>query len=292
MENQQKQTFEYFRAHADEWREKAKGAVPKVNVIMQRNAYVLAAARELGAPDFLDVGCGTGELVVEASRFCHSARGVDFAPEMIVKCEELARTASAPAQFQAVSVFEAQIATASVDLISANGFIEYISFSQLEQFIALCFTWLRPGGVLILGSRNRLYNLFSMNNYTQQEYAAGTHHALLAEAIAVSNGAAVAELANLALAPYPESGTRHERTTGIAVDVRHQYTPGQLAQLLRNGNFTANGLGGVHPQAVSPAFKGRKPEIHVAASDFLYQFADDPALLPFCSTFMIRARRN
>ena len=71
---QQQEALDYFKKHAEDWRSIAEGlGITKVNVIEQRNKYVLQVADEHSAIRlFLDVGCGTRELV------CHVARrGVD-----------------------------------------------------------------------------------------------------------------------------------------------------------------------------------------------------------------------
>ena len=65
------EALEFFRAHADDWRKKAEQTgLSTVNIIAQRNACVLRCLERMGsAKKFLDVGCGTGELVIEVRQY-------------------------------------------------------------------------------------------------------------------------------------------------------------------------------------------------------------------------------
>ena len=82
---QQQEALEYFKEHAEDWRSEAEGlGSAEVNVIEQRNRYVLQIADEIPViRSFLDVGCGTGELVCHIARHGIKAIGVDYAQEMI-----------------------------------------------------------------------------------------------------------------------------------------------------------------------------------------------------------------
>jgi 2-polyprenyl-3-methyl-5-hydroxy-6-metoxy-1,4-benzoquinol methylase len=64
--SQQQEAQSFFDQIARNWRNSAEGKADSVNVIAQRNNYVLRVAdgRE-NVRTALDVGCGTGELVHE-----------------------------------------------------------------------------------------------------------------------------------------------------------------------------------------------------------------------------------
>ena len=73
---------------------KAQGEkLHKVNVISQRNGYVLEVIRSRSENiKTLDVGCGTGELVHDIARMGNTCSWVDFANnEMIKEVDEVAK---------------------------------------------------------------------------------------------------------------------------------------------------------------------------------------------------------
>ena len=169
---QQEEALLYFNDHADDWNRKALTTNQrKVNVIQQRNGFVLSVIENRTATKCtLDVGCGTGDLACDIARMGINSTGVDFAPEMI----EIARAKAAEEQlrsasFHVSSIFDFDLSKPQYDVISANGFIEYISLDELERFLGLCSRALNVGGSLVLGSRNRLFNIFALNSYTLQE---------------------------------------------------------------------------------------------------------------------------
>jgi hypothetical protein len=55
----------------------------------------------------------------------------------------------------------------------------------MEDFFDRAAAMLRPGGALVVGSRNRLYNAVSMNRFTEMERKLGVLDRLTAEAIAI-----------------------------------------------------------------------------------------------------------
>lgn len=293
--DQQEETLEYFRNHADEWANKAVGNAPKYNVIAARNNYVLRVIKSRSTCNkFLDIGCGTGELAIEAGNSVASSIGVDFAKEMIDICQtNLAASNQENVSFLCKSVFEAEFPPGSFDTISANGVIEYISLAELRQLLQLCIELLAPGGSLVLGSRNRLFNMYSLNAFTREEIDAGTAIPLLQESLAIVNGASIEELLELEVAPLPDTNKNYHSTTGIEVTTRHQYTPAQLFKIVEDAGLTPIHMGGAHIHGAIPKFKDQYVSDHVAMANLLGQYCDElPELIPQASTFMIHAAKN
>lgn len=85
---------------------------------------------------FLDVGCGSGQLVINVASRGIEAEGSDF-------------------------------------------------FDEMAQFFNRCYDMLRPGGYLVVGSRNRLFNIFSLNEFTTLEVSLGIMNVLLSKAVAL-----------------------------------------------------------------------------------------------------------
>ena len=299
-QSQQSQALSYFDAVADEWRQKAEGNVPAVNVIEQRNRCAIRVARELGTPlrRFIDMGCGTGELTLDIAREHPdaSATGVDFAPEMIAACESKRNKLSvANASFITQSILEFETPEGSVDLIGAMGLIEYISPAQTREFVDRCARQLRPGGALTVGSRNRLFNVFSLSSYTAMERELGTIDELLAESLAIAGASTAADAITAAATvqrgslPQPASHPR----TGIGVNIRFQYTPGELITLLHEFGLQTRTLFPVHYHALPVPAAQAMPAVHVKIAEALYETAPlEHRLLPFASSFVIEARRR
>ncbi len=293
---QQRQTLKYFNRVAGNWRQKAEGlnAKKKFNVIAARNDCVLHVADTMKeVRTALDVGCGTGELVIDLAKRGIDAIGIDFAPDMISLCKEKAAAEGAKkASFLHASIYDYAPVGISYDLIAANGFIEYVSDEELDRFLAHMATLVSPQGRLVVGSRNRLFNIPSLNDFTVMEKENGSLLSLIDEAMLIANGKDQQSLIKdliLRTTHYP----RHERhpDTGIGVTIRYQYTPAELIDRMARHGFETVALVPVHYHGMTPMMKAKHPEIHVQIAELLQSIAEDsPSLIPFASTFMITAR--
>lgn len=292
---QQQEALEYFRKHAEDWKSKAEGlGSAKVNVIEQRNEYVLQVADEHPAMrSFLDVGCGTGELVCHTARRGVDATGVDYAPEMIDLASKKAQDEGITrAKFVCCSVFDFEMQRDSYDLISANGFIEYLSQGEMRTFFDLVAKALVPGGSFVVSSRNRLFNLVSMNEYTLQESDAAGIHLLLKEAVKWTTAKELMEVTSAECAPLQAPETEHAKT-GIDVATRFQYSPFQLINLLQDLGLRAAEVYSVHIHGVTPSFSKTNPETHASIANLLQAFArHNTRLLAHASTFMLHVKKE
>jgi 2-polyprenyl-3-methyl-5-hydroxy-6-metoxy-1,4-benzoquinol methylase len=293
--DQQAQTRSYFQANADDWQARSVGASGKYSVIEGRSRAVLAVAGRDGAGRrFLDVGCGTGQLVLEMAKRGFRAEGIDFADDMISKCEENKRAAAVQADFVCKSFFEVSYESKAYDLVSAQGLIEYLSPDQMMEFFRRCHRMLCDGGALIVGSRNRIFNVVSLNAFTQMEARLGTVELLLSEAIVLntstSQEAAFASLRRLErIDPQPDQ----HPITEIQVDVRYQFSPADLVYRLRSLGFAPRTVFPVHFHGLSPAVKSDHPDFHARLAQAVAEIGiDDQRLVPFCSTFVIEVRKE
>jgi 2-polyprenyl-3-methyl-5-hydroxy-6-metoxy-1,4-benzoquinol methylase len=290
--SQQGQTQEFFEAFATGWQTRAAGEEGVFNIIDARHRAVLAILDDVpNARRALDVGCGTGQLLVSIGERGIDGEGIDFAPSMIEHCNQNASGAGlSNLKFTCASFFDVELEDGAYDLISAQGFIEYISLEEIEEFLARCYRALRPGGALALGSRNRLFNALTMNAFTRQELELGILPILVQESVTLatteSNDAAFKALRRLERTdPHPD---RHP-DTGIHVDTRYQFTPADLASRLRRNGLTASAVFPVNFHALPPVLADEQAGIY----NHMAQFASDVwprdhRLVPFSSSFVIR----
>ncbi|AZR74365.1 hypothetical protein BBF96_13790 [Anoxybacter fermentans] len=266
----------------------------EVNVIKQRNDYVIKVINERKNTErVLDVGCGTGDLVCEIAKKGINAIGVDFSKEMIdIAKNEAKKLQLEKAKFVCCSIFDFHFELDEYDVISANGFIEYISYEELDKLLDISLKALKPGGSLVLGSRNRLFNIFSLNKFTQEEIDEGNIIALLMEAIQIVNSNDINSLIGLKTAPLQKADKEHPQT-GIKVSTRYQFTPVQLINMLKDKGFEPIEIFPIHIHGVVPKFKDKYPTIYGNISNLLQNYGEgNMCLIPYSSSFMIHVKKK
>lgn len=290
--SQQNDALKYFRRYAKEWCKRSLSYDSyEVNIIQQRNKYVLdVISSRSTTKSTLDVGCGTGHLVLEIAKRGINAIGIDFAEEMIKYAnKQKSEYGVDAATFECRSIFECDFGVDVFDAISANGFIEYISLEQLNEFLDFVFKSLRSEGSLILSSRNRLFNVFSLNEFTEFEIKENTALILLKEALMLVMSPNYESLLEEEVVPLRYTH-ENQPNTGIDVSIRYQYTPVQLLKLMNNKGFTVRHFHPIHIHGVVPSFKEKEPQVHAVISNLLQEYSDKCGILiPFSTSFMIHA---
>lgn len=264
---------------------------------MERRTYVHHVAGRISSlRDFLDIGCGSGELVFELAKKGVNAWGIDFAPRMIELCEEQnAQQRYENCHFVKGSIFDDKEWTTHFDLISALGFIEYVSPNELESLLELIRNLLRLDGSLVISSRNRLLNIYSSNDFTIEEMSAGTLETIVGESIAIvsaeSLDVCIDDLRKLQtparqIARFPERA-------GIEVETRFQYTPAQLVQLIERHGFHVVALSPVNYHGLPPSLKDAWPDAHTAIKrTVMPRLTECHHAIPYGSVFMVHAVRS
>lgn len=292
--SQQGQTLEFFSSHSSQWQEKALDEVYSVIQNRHQAVHDIMKAYPKGSK-LLDVGCGTGQLAIESNAIGWDVLGLDFAEDMIAQCKENNHTEKGSAKFICDSIFTMDLPEKSYDVVSAMGFIEYVSLDQFDEFLSLVRNTLKPGGSLALGSRNRLFNIVSLNAFTEIEIALGTIDSLLKEAIILqtSDNQADAIKRLREISQIYDQPEKHP-TTGIKVDTRYQFTPGDLVARVEKHGFETTAIYPVHYQSMPTSrlsdenVKGLQKETARYLSD---NYLGDPSFTPFCSSLVLSARR-
>lgn len=292
---QQEQALMYFRSHAMEWNQKA--SMESYSIIENRHLAVLKAMEKYNKHSrLLDIGCGSGQLAILASHIEWDAVGVDFAEEMIELSRNNNRESGANAKFICASIFECDLEPASFDIVSAQGVIEYLPLSELAIFMKIVYNLLKDGGRLLLGSRNRLFNIHSLNNYTEVEIKLGTINKLIEEAcilqLAPTQTLAIEKLCTVS-GEYEQPN--YHPSTGIAVDTRYQFTPADLIYRLGKNGFKASHIYPVNYHAF-PLTLTKINEFnrqHTAiAKTMAEKWIDIHNLVPYSSSFVLEAIKS
>jgi SAM-dependent methyltransferase len=266
------------------------------NTIADRNWTVSdSCKRHGGVKNFLDVGCGSGQLVIELAEKVSKSIGIDFAPEMIRISRENAKTAGSNAVFEHCSLFDFQCDPESFDLISAQGFIEYISEAELGIFIDFCSRSLKRNGVAVVGSRNRLFNIISMNGYTSMESELGTLSHLIDESILIQSSKSQHFLFEaLSTTDHTSRHPVSHPFTGVKVATRFQYTPSELIAKFKKVNLVPQRIYPINFQPIPQSLltidkwaqvKDKVSNLVAMSPDDFHQF------VPFSSSFVLAFKK-
>ena len=292
---QQDQTKIFFEKFAKEWADASKNtSIESVNIIKQRNDVVKKfASKYLQKGDTtLDVGCGTGDLIISLIKLGYNAIGIDFAKDMINEAKSLAKKEKVSEKIFITNSFFDYTSDKKFNLISANGFIEYISYDEFLEFIQKSYNMLADNGILIFGSRNRLFNVFSLNDFTEQEMNLNTIKNLNEECIFFNKTKNLEDVLNSDFRQKLTENIQKHHNTGINVDARFQYTPFQIMEILKQNKFTILDIFPIHIHLLSTGAKEIHPEIHSYLSNLIQEKNDlHLTLIPQSSSFMIAARK-
>lgn len=191
MLNKTQETRDYFDKNTEFWsslfRESIYGTTTqRVRIVSKKISDLLDGefSNKLRTEcTHLDFGCGTGELAAISASMGIQVIAIDIAPRMV----DATKSAVEQANAHNARVFQGNIEalddieTNSIDVFSALGLIEYLTLTELDVFLENVTRILRPNGRAYIGSRNRLFNIFSENDFTDLEVSIGEYDKLAAE---------------------------------------------------------------------------------------------------------------
>ena len=99
----------------------------------------------------VDLGCGTGQLSIPIARGGAKVTAVDISPKMIEALDAKASELGLQIETTALPVQELTMDAGSVDLVVSNYTMHHLYDEEKRAVLAAAFTWLRPGGRLVLG---------------------------------------------------------------------------------------------------------------------------------------------
>jgi ubiquinone/menaquinone biosynthesis C-methylase UbiE len=115
-------------------------------------AAVLETCRTTPQTVAVDLGCGSGQLTLPLAERCATVLGVDISQEMIDLLHTKAQTAGLDnLQLKVQPIESLELEPESVDLVVTNYALHHLRDADKAAAIAHAFTWLRPGGQLVVG---------------------------------------------------------------------------------------------------------------------------------------------
>jgi ubiquinone/menaquinone biosynthesis C-methylase UbiE len=251
----------------------------------------------------LDFGCGTGELASISASMGIQVIAIDVAPAMIDATlsaidEKFAKRTKV---LQGDISILGEIEDSSIDVFSALGLIEYLTIEELDVFLKDVARILRPSGRAYIGSRNRLFNIYSDNEFTNIERSIGEYDKLSAEYDAVCHWISEDSLLRslndkTKIGPflkwkYPDV---LPNTSPVTVSQRVQYSVCDLSMRLINCGLNLTDINAVRFHPAKPAIL--EPNTNIDLIDAINMAIDEHGntkwAVPYSSTYLLEVAKE
>lgn len=254
----------------------------------------------------LDIGCATGQLVMDLRQAGFEAHGIDSAPQMIEQAKKNISTTDASIRpetvFRVEDIDSAALGTLYSG-ISAMGLIEYIKDTRL--FLRKVREALTPTGYAFIDSRNRLFNLYSANDYLLKSAEKGDLNDLTRQLADVENYSPVrlSESRELIRTVHQRIGKELAGLdTEKPADKRplqypfastfHQYTPEELAAFGREAQLTLCYVVYYHFHPFIPRYERFLGPLFSKMAVLMQPLGQTPLGATLCSSFIAVFRRD
>lgn len=128
--------YEYFQGEYDQLFERYRN---NLNLLDLKKSH-----------DYLEYGCGRGEVCIYHSLQGGDAVGVDYSEDAINLAKNKSKELKANVNFFISSFSDFNAGQNRFDRIMASEFIEHISIEEGEKFFKLAYDALKPGGKLLI----------------------------------------------------------------------------------------------------------------------------------------------
>ena len=278
MFNKKKETKDYFNNNTEFWSSLFKDSIygtttQRVRIVTDklRNQIDQSNSDKLEQNfKHLDFGCGTGELASISANMGSDVVAIDIAPAMVdatlssIKQEFINNTKI----FQGDVSDLDKIEDSSVDAFSALGLIEYLTVDELETFLQHVQRILSKNGKAYIGSRNRLFNIYTKNEFTDIEKTIGEYDKLFEEYLAISNWITENSLIQslndkTKIEPflnwkYPDS---LPKTSAVSVSQRIQYSLCDMSSRLMNRGLKLIDINAVRFHPTKPSLLQKTSDV-------------------------------
>ncbi len=186
MSKQKKITKIFFNEVAGEWFKRAYDPDGEFLIFptgkVRQNITISEMKRLNVKKKVIDLGCGTGQVVIELLKNGYKTVGIDNAPSMIAEARQMLLN-EFPAMdgskvFHVKDVLNLDMEE-RFDVLTAMGLLEYLEndFAFFETVKRL----LNSGGYAFIECRNRLFNITSGNQYTLEAADSGDLKKLISQ---------------------------------------------------------------------------------------------------------------
>jgi SAM-dependent methyltransferase len=237
--------------------------------------YVEEAASACGPRELatvLELGCGTGRVLLALARAGHVVVGVDQSQSMLARCE--AKLAGEPRDVRdRVTLHRADARQFTVAAPSADGFALAIAPFRVLQHLTTAADQLRcleavrrhlaPGGRFVFDVFNPRYSLMTQDRSAEVEDTPEVRLAdgrYLRRTVRVTKVRWVEQISEIELIYYVRAGAAVER--GVHAFPMRWYTPPELEHLLARAGFRVERVYGTFDRG---PLTDEAPEIVVAA---------------------------
>ena len=286
---QQNQTKIFFEKDAKNWQKKSDVKKNKLlNTIQQRNFYVLNKLKLLKIKSLIDIGCGTGDLCFDSSKIVKRTVGIDFSSNMIELAKKKFKRSNLT--FYNKNFFEFNTKD-RFDCLSANGFIEYLSLKDIIKFFKISKKIVKKNKYIIFGTRNRLFNLFSLNKFSSNELKKTSFKKFYDESVKL-NQLKFKDFKNLKGNKFEEVLFKQPKT-GVNVDKRHQFSPLQLIDILNKNSWDLVDFYPINYHPTIPTkFNDSKQSKIFSNKIYMTKEKNKLPYIPFSSSFMVLAKNK
>ena len=285
---QKKVTQSFFNQVANEWFERTydpKGNYLKFPVNRLRKDVALMEIEKLDLKPkmkTMDIGCGTGQLVIDLLHRGFEAYGIDIADKMIQEANKsligLKIKKSNKKIFKVADIDDLNIVEDHFHLVTALGLLEYLDTD--EELFKVLKSLVVSKGYALVECRNVFFNLFSGNNYTVSTCNSGQFKSLVSSLSEVEKFSPVMDkgIPNIQKSVatsiekfLQESIDKKEWNTAVQQKkytkypkkmLRRQHTPQELSKAAKEFGFELEYIVYYHLHPYPPQYEKKFPQIY------------------------------
>jgi ubiquinone/menaquinone biosynthesis C-methylase UbiE len=115
-------------------------------------AAVIAACGDVDGAEIVDLGAGSGLVTVPLARSCRRMLAVDVSAPALAILQDKARAGGLDnIEVRDQPIESLELGASTVDLVVTNYALHHLRDADKRQVLERAFTWLRPGGRLVIG---------------------------------------------------------------------------------------------------------------------------------------------